>query len=79
MLEFHYDLIDKFVDRTDYELCEMDTDSLYLAISGKKLDDVIKPELYDKWLEVKGQWFPREDTLENEIFDRRTPGKMLST
>ncbi len=29
------------------------SDSLYLAISGEKLDDVIKPELLGKWVEVK--------------------------
>ena len=27
MLEFYYDLIDKFLDRSDFEYCEMDTDS----------------------------------------------------
>ena len=34
MLEFYYDFIDKYIDRTDFQLCEMDTDSLYLALSS---------------------------------------------
>ena len=33
MLQFHYDCVDKYVDRADYELCEMDTDSLYLVLT----------------------------------------------
>ena len=28
MLQFHCDFVDKFVSRSDYQLCEMDTDSL---------------------------------------------------
>ena len=31
MLEFFYDFIDKFIDRLDYEMIEMDTDSNYFA------------------------------------------------
>ena len=45
MLEFYYDFIDKYVDRRDFELIQMDTDSLYMAISGERLEDVIRPEL----------------------------------
>ena len=45
MLEFYYDFLDKYVDRCDFELMYMDTDSFYIAISGESLDDVIKPEL----------------------------------
>ena len=45
MLEFYYDLIDKFLDRSDFEYCEMDTDSAYIALSGESVDALIKPEL----------------------------------
>jgi hypothetical protein len=31
MLEFYYDFIDKYIDRSDFELLEMDTDSKYFA------------------------------------------------
>ena len=34
MLEFYYDFLDKFFSRQSFELCCMDTDSFYLAISG---------------------------------------------
>ena len=33
MLEFYYDFLDKYIDRSDFELCYMDTDSFYLALS----------------------------------------------
>ena len=45
MLEFYYDLIDKFLDRSDFEYCEMDTDSVYIALLGESVDALIKPQL----------------------------------
>ena len=45
MLQFHFDLIDKYIDRADYQLCEMDTDSYYMALSTPSIDDAIRPEL----------------------------------
>ena len=44
MLQFYYDFLDVFVSRDDFELCEMDTDSLYMGLSGASLDDVVIPE-----------------------------------
>ena len=43
MLEFYYDFIDYYIDRKDFQYCEMDTDSAYIAFSGN-FEDVIKPE-----------------------------------
>ena len=43
MLEFYYDFIDKYIDRKDFELIQMDTDSLYMALSSEKMDDILKP------------------------------------
>ena len=55
MLEFYYDFMDVYVDRADFEYCEMDTDSAYMAISGSNLEDVIKPEMRTKYLQgMKG-------------------------
>ena len=45
MLEFYYDFLDSYFDRKDFELIQMDTDSNYIAISGKKLEDIVRPEL----------------------------------
>ena len=60
MLEFHYDLIDKFIPRHKYQLCEMDTDSLYLAISAKDILEIIKPELKEQFFWEYNEWFPSE-------------------
>ena len=38
MLEFHYDFLDKYVARRDYELIQMDTDSSYMALSAPTID-----------------------------------------
>ena len=33
MLEFYYDFLDKYFSRQDFELCYMDADSFYLAMT----------------------------------------------
>ncbi len=87
MLEFYYDHLDVYVDRTDFEVTHMDTDCVYLAISGMCLEDVIKPSMKLKFdMAVKGScevecleaggdyWFPRECCERHIKYDRRTPG-----
>ena len=45
MLEFYYDCVDKYLDRSSFQYSEMDTDSAYMGILGEKFEDLIKPEL----------------------------------
>ena len=45
MLEFYYDCLDKYLDRRHFELVQMDTDLLYLAISGMSINEIVRPEL----------------------------------
>ena len=45
MLQFYYDFLDKYIDRRDYELIQMDTDSMYFALSYDNLEEAVKPEL----------------------------------
>ena len=40
-LELHYKFSKKFCDADKYEELEMDTDSLYLALSEENVEDVI--------------------------------------
>ena len=47
MLEFYYDCLEKYLDRRDFELIQMDTDSLYIAISGISLNEIVRPELQE--------------------------------
>ena len=74
MLEFYYNFMDKFIDRSDFEYCEMDTDSAYVALSGESVDDVIKPELRAEYEREKHAWFPCDYNDEVRAFDKRTPG-----
>ena len=45
MLEFYYDFLDRYFDRRDFELIQMDTDSNYMAISAERLEDIVRPKL----------------------------------
>ncbi len=38
MLQFYYKFIDKYIDRSDFELLEMDTDSNYLTFSEHRIE-----------------------------------------
>ena len=74
MLEFYYHCIDHFLDRADYELLEMDTDSLYMALAGDSVEELVKRERKEEFELAKSTWFPRRDTPENAAYDKRTPG-----
>jgi hypothetical protein len=49
MLEFYYDFMDVFVDRSDFQYCAMDTDSAYMALSATSLEEVIKPDMQQRY------------------------------
>ena len=68
MLEFYYDFLDKFCDRRDFELIQMDTDSFYMALSANDFDEIIKPEMKELYKEEKKNWLV---TVE---YSKRVPG-----
>ena len=72
MLEFCYDCVDKYLDRSDYQYMEMDTDSAYIALTGD-FEELVKPELKEDFYKNYHKWFPRKDTAENAAYDKRTP------
>ncbi|KAG6623735.1 putative chromodomain protein [Phytophthora cinnamomi] len=75
MLQFYYDCIEFYVDRSDFQYQEMDTDSAYIAFSCENpFQDCIKPELLAHFKEHKYDWFPRDYNIDEAKFDRRTPG-----
>ena len=74
MLQFYYDFLDKYLERADFQMCEMDTDSAYIAIAGDSVESLIKPELRAQFEQDKCNWFPRTDTPEHKAYDKRTPG-----
>jgi hypothetical protein len=55
---FYYDFMDVFVDRSDFQYCSMDTDSAYMALSATSLEEVIKPEMQQRFRMEKKNWFP---------------------
>jgi len=68
ILEFYHDFLDHFVDHQDFELIQMDTDSLYFALSASTLEEVVKPELQVEFENCKKDW------LAWDTFSNRTPG-----
>ena len=46
MLEFYYVFLDKYFDRRDFELIQMDTDSNYIAVTADSLEEIVRPELH---------------------------------
>ena len=62
MLQFYYDFLDKYIDRSDFEYCEMDIDSAYIAISGERVEDLVKSDMKDEFNDEKCNWFPRMQT-----------------
>lgn len=74
MLEFYYNFMDRYCQQTDFLYCEMDTDSAYMAISGKSLDCIVKPHMQQQYLrglydfcnqldiaaDAQHHWFPRK-------------------
>jgi len=63
MLEFYYDFLDKYV-----ELIQMDTDSLYMGISGESIEEIVRPELKAEFEAEKKLW------LSWNKWSSRTPG-----
>ena len=56
MLEFYYDFLDRYFDRRDFELIQMDTDSNYMPISAESLEDIVRPELKAEFEAQKKCW-----------------------
>jgi hypothetical protein len=88
MLEFYYEFMDKYIDRSNFEYLEMDTDSAYISLSSNSIEEIIKPSMKDKYEEgIYGlckdnpgkadcslRWFPRQCCKKHFTFDKREPG-----
>ena len=49
MLELYYNCFTRFSDVNKFQELEMDTNSLYLALAEKELEDCIRPEMRTEW------------------------------
>ena len=56
MLQFYYEFLDFYFDRRDFELIQMDTDSMYFAFSREKLEDAVRPGYESQFEEDKKLW-----------------------
>ena len=67
-----------------YELCECDTDSLYLAIARESVEECVKPEMVESWNANKHLYLASSDSVgtvefdgvqvSRKSYDKRTPG-----
>ena len=57
MLKFYYDCVDKYLSHEDFIYCEMDTDPVYMTMSGDSFEELIKPELREEFEKDKHNWF----------------------
>ena len=53
MIELYYNFFNRFCDVNKFEDLEMDTDSLYLALTEKELEDCIRPEARAEWQKLR--------------------------
>ena len=87
MLEFYYNFFKNFFDNDKYEELEMDTDSLFLALSEETLEDVIVPEKRAELDQLRSKdcidnftanaadnFFPRSCCNAHKKHDKREPG-----
>ena len=87
MLELYYSFFKKFCDTDKYEELEMDTDSLYLALSKENLEDVILPKKRAEPSQLRSKdctdnftasatdsFFPRTCCNVHKNYDKREPG-----
>ena len=86
-LELYYNFSSRLCDVNKFEELEMDTDSLYLALAEKELEDCIRPEMRAEWQRLRSRdcvdnftadavanFFPRTSCVEHKQHDKREPG-----
>ena len=87
MLKLYYNFFTRFCDVNKFEELEMDTDSLYVALAEKELEDCIRPEMRAEWqrlrsndcvdsftAEAVANFFPRTCCVKHKQHDKREPG-----
>ena len=87
MLVLYYNFFTKFCDVNKFEDLEMDTDSLYLALAEKELEDCIRPEMRAEWQRLRSNdcvdnftadavayFFPRTCCVKHKQHDKKEPG-----
>ena len=60
MLQFYHDCLCVYLNKNSFQLIEMDTDSLYMALSTTSLDEAVIKSKRQAFFENKHHWFPAE-------------------
>ncbi len=68
MLEFYYQFIDKNIDRSDFQMVKMDTDSNYFAFSEDDIKKIIKSEMRQEYERDKVNFLPSESNELHPMF-----------
>ena len=87
MMELYYNFFTRFCDGNNFEELEIDTDSLYLALAEKELEDFKIPEMREEWQRLRSNdcvesftadavanFFPRTCYVKHKQHDKREPG-----
>lgn len=59
LLSMYYDFIDRYIERSEFQLVLCDTDSIYLALSGPSLRACVRPELKPYFDRAARRWMPQ--------------------
>ena len=71
VLKFYYDFIKEIMPPENYILMETDTDSIYLALKYERFEDNIAPDKFDRYEEVKHDYFITEQAK----YGKRQPNR----
>ena len=87
MLQLYYNYFTRFCDVNKFEELEMDTDSLFLALAEKQLEDCIRPEMRAEWQRLRSNdcvdsftvdavasFFPKTRCLKHKQHNKREFG-----
>ena len=87
LLELYYNLFTRFCDVNKFEELEMVTNSLYLALAEKELEDCTRPEMRAKWQRLRtnecvdnftadavANLFTRTCCVKHKQHDKKEPG-----
>ena len=74
MLQYYYDYMQEFFNPMSFQLIQMDTDSMYMSVTKKSEEKMLKPGMKERWLAEKHLWEPDISTPEKARFNRRVPG-----
>ena len=87
VLELYYIFFTRFCDVNKFDELEMDTDSLYIALAEKEMEDCIRPEMKAEWQRLRSNdcvdtftadaaanFVPRTCCVTHKQHDKREPG-----